>query len=202
MREEAVPVLATVLTFLSTRIVSVVVTTVVVVAAVPTAIVAVHGHTITITSGRIASSIRHTGDAQKAGIVGEVRAAADQVIVQLNNQEASCDSQIAQLAAKSKLSATATANAMQEGTDEFHTTVVPFVNELRADEDELAHLSDVTSDTEQIFLVRINEVKFLALGEEGQSGLLISTCRTIVLQITQIVVVQSSSPGADAGDGT
>lgn len=193
--------LATVLTFLSTRILSVVVTTVVVVAAVPTVVVAVHGHTITLTSGRIASSIRHTGDAQKAGIVGEVRTAADKVIVQLNNQEASCDSQIAQLAARSKLSATATANAMQEGKDEFHTSVAPFVNELKADEDELSHLTVVTTDTEQIFLVRINEVKFLALGEEGQAGLLISTCQTIVLQITQIVVVQSTG-GVDAGDGT
>lgn len=191
--------LATVLTFLSTRIVSVVITTVVVVAAVPTVIVAVHGHTITITTGPVASAARRGDDAEKARIVVEVKTAADKVTVQLNNEESACDSQISQLAAKSKLSATATENALQQGKDEFHTSVAPFVNELKADENELEQLTVVTSETEQIFLVRISEVKFLALGEQSQVGLLISTCQTIVLQVTQIVIAQPG--GSDGEDG-
>jgi len=87
-------VITSIITFLSTRIVSVVITTVVVVAAVPTLIVAIHGNTITITTGPVASATRTGDDQERARIVVEVKSAGDSVIVKLNNEEASCDSQI------------------------------------------------------------------------------------------------------------
>ena len=52
--------ITTVLTFLSQKIVAVVITTVVVVAAVPTLIVAINGNTITISTGPVASTSRHS----------------------------------------------------------------------------------------------------------------------------------------------
>lgn len=181
-----------VLTFLSTRIVSVVITTVVVVAAVPTLIVAIHGNTITITPGPVASSTRHGDDQERQRIIVEVQRAGDQVVVKLNQEESSCDSQIAQLAAHSKLSATATAAALQKGEDQFRASVQPFENEIKADEDELHHLTVITTETEQTFLVRINEVQVIALGKDGQVGALITVCQTIIVEITQVIVVQTS----------
>lgn len=190
--------ITTVLTFLSTRVVQVVITSVVVVAAVPTLILAINGNTITITPGTVASSSRHGDDQERQRIIIEVKDAGDHVVVLLNNEEASCDSQIAQLAAKSKLSATATAAALKRGKDDFHASVLPFENEIKADEDELDHLTVVTTETEQTFLVRINEVQIIALGEDGQVGALVTVCQTIIVEITQIVVVQTSGGDKDS----
>jgi len=187
--------LASVVTFLSTRIVSVVVTTVVVVAAVPTLIVAINGNTITISTGPVATSSRHHDDDERARIVVEVKNAGNAVIVKLNNEEATCNAQISQLAGQSKLSATATAAALKKGKDDFHTNVVPFLNEIKADEDELDHLTVVTTEIEQTFLVRINTVQVMALGEDGQVGVLITVCQTIIVQIQQVIVIVSPGGG-------
>jgi hypothetical protein len=190
-------VITTVLTFLSERIVSVVITTVVVVAAVPTLIVAINGNTITITTGPVASTSRQHDDEERARIIVEVKNAGSAVIVKLNNEDAGCGAQIAQLAAHSTVSATATATAIQKGKDEFHKSVTPFVNEIKADEDELEHLTVVTTETEQTFLVRINEVQVIALGENGQVGALITVCQTIIVEIQQIIVVVQPAPGGE-----
>jgi hypothetical protein len=194
-------VITPIITFLSTRIVSVVITTVIVVAAVPTLIVAIHGNTITITTGPVASTSRQHEDAEKTRIVVEVKDAGNAVVVKLNNEESSCDSQIAQLAGQSTLSATATAAALKKGEDDFHVSEAPFVNEIKADEEELDHLTVVTTETERTFLVRINEVQVIALGENGQVGTLITVCQTIVVEIEQIIVVVQPAPGGgDEGD--
>jgi len=193
-------VITSIITFLSTRIVSVVITTVVVVAAVPTLIVAIHGNTITITTGPVASATRTGDDQERARIVVEVKSAGDSVIVKLNNEEASCDSQIAQLAGQSKLSATATAAELKKGKDEFHASIKPFDDEIKADEDELDHLKVITTETEQTFLVRINEVQVIALGENGQGGTLITVCQTIIVEITQVIVIVQPAPSGGDED--
>ena len=192
--------LTTVLTFLSEKIVAVIVTTVVVVAAVPTLIVAINGNTITITTSPAASSSRHNDDEERQRIIVEVKKAGDDEIVKLNHEESSCDSQIAQLAAKSKLSATATAAALQKGKEDFHASVQPFENEIKADEDEIEHLTTVTTVTEQTFLVRINEVQVIAFGENGEVGALVTICQTIIVEITQVIVVTTGGGGGDEGD--
>ena len=194
--------ITTVLTFLSTRIVSVIITTVIVVAAVPTLIVAIHGDTITITTGTVASSSRHHGDDERTRIITEVKTEGDNVVVKLNNEEATCDSQIAQLASQSTLSATATQAAIDKGKGEMHTAELPFFNEIKTDEDELDHLNVITTQEEQTFLVRINEVQVIALGGNGSTGTLITVCQTIIVEIQQIIiVVQPAPPGGGDGDG-
>jgi cell division protein FtsL len=196
-------VITTIVTFLSTRIVSVIITTVVVVAAVPTLIVAIHGNTITITSGPVASASRTNGDNEHARLVLEVKAATDNVVVKLNDEEASCDSQIAQLAAVSRLSGTATQAAIDKGKGEFHNSELPLLNEVKADEDEFDHLTTVTSETEQTFLVRISTVQVTALGEDGHSGTLVTVCQTILVEIRTIVVtvvIQPQPPKGGEGD--
>lgn len=190
----------TILTFLSEKIVAVVITTVVVVAAVPTLIVAINGNTITISTGPVASSSRHGDDQERARVIVEVKSAGDAVVVKLNNEESSCDSQIAQLAAQSTLSATATAAAIQKGKDDFHKAVQPFADEIKADEDELEHITTVTTETEQTFLVRINEVQVIALGENGQTGTLVTVCQTVIVEIRQVVIVTTPPSGGDEGD--
>ena len=52
-------------------------------------------------------------------------------------------------------------------------------------------------ETEQAFLVRINTVLVLALGVDGQHGTLVTVCQTIIVQITQIIVVVTQGPERD-----
>jgi cell division protein FtsL len=193
--------IATVIAFLSEKIVAVIITTVVVVAAVPTLIVAIHGNTITITTGSVASTSRTHNDDEHARLVLEVKTAGDNVIVKLNTEEASCDSQIAQLAAVSKLSGTATQAAIDKGKGEFHTSALPMLSEVKADEDEFERLTTVTSETEQTFLVRISTVQVTALGEDGHSGTLVTVCQTILVEIRTIVITVVQQPkGGGEGD--
>ncbi|MHB8612003.1 MAG: hypothetical protein ACYDAL_06190 [Candidatus Dormibacteraceae bacterium] len=189
-----------IVTFLSEKIVAVIITTVVVVAAVPTLIVAIHGNTITITTGPVASTTRTHSDDEHARLVLEVKTAGDNVIVKINNEEASCDSQIAQLAAVSKLSGTATQAAIDKGKGEFHASELPLLNEIKADEDEFEHLTTVTSETEQTFLVRISTVQVTALGNDGQSGTLVTVCQTILVEIRTIVITVVQKPGGPGDD--
>jgi len=196
-----ISVITTIVTFLSEKIVAVIITTVVVVAAVPTLIVAIYGNTITITTGPVASASRQHGDDEHARLVLEVKTAGDNVIVKINNEEASCDSQIAQLAAISQLSGTATLAAIEKGKGEFHSSALPLLNEVKDDEDEFEHLTTVTSETEQTFLVRISTVQVTALGEDGQSGTLVTICQTILVEIRTIVITVIQAPsGGDDGD--
>ena len=194
--------ITTIVTFLTEKIVAVVITTVVVVAAVPTLIVALHGNTITITTGPVAPASRTHGDDEHARLVLEVKTAGDNVIVKLNNEEASCDSQIAQLAALSKLSGTATQAAILKGEGEFHNSELPLLNEVKSDEDEFEHLTTVTSETEQTFLVRISTVQVTAFGEDGHSGTLITVCQTIIVEIRTIVITVIQPPSGGEGDDT
>ena len=189
------------LTFVSTRLVSVIVTTVVVVVTVPVlVIVAIHGHTVTISTSPVASESRKHEDAERTRIVIEVKNAGNTVIVKLDNEEASCNSQIAALASQSKLSATATAAALKKGHDNFNTSVAIYVNEIKADEDELEHLTVVTTQTEQEFLIRIREIQVIALGDGSHTATLITVCQTILVEIQQVIVVVQPAPGGAEGD--
>ena len=189
------------LTFVSTRLLSVIVTTVVVVVTVPVlVIVAIHGHTVNISTSPVASESRKHEDAERTRIVIEVKNAGNTVIVKLDNEEASCNSQIAALASQSKLSATATAAALKKGHDNFNTSVAIYVNEIKADEDELEHLTVVTTQTEQEFLIRIREIQVIALGDGSHTATLITVCQTILVEIQQVIVVVQPAPGGAEGD--
>src|SRR5438105_14708083 len=193
--------IAPILAFVSTRLVSVIVTTVVVVVTVPVlVIVAIHGHTVTISTSPVASESRKHEDAERTRIVIEVKNAGNTVIVKLDNEEASCNSQIAALASQSKLSATATAAALKKGHDNFNTSVAIYVNEIKADEDELEHLTVVTTQTEQEFLIRIKEIQVIALGDGSHTATLITVCQTILVEIQQVIVVVQPAPGGAEGD--
>ena len=192
--------ITTVITFLSEKIVAVIITTVIVVAAVPTLIVAINGNTITITTGPVVSASRTHGDDEHARLILQVKTEGDAVVIKINNEEASCDSQIAQLAAVSRLSGTATKAALDKGKGEFHNSTLPFVNEIKADEDELEHLNVITTETEQTFLVRISTVQVTALGEDGHSGTLVTVCQTILVEIRTIVITIVQKPGGEGDE--
>jgi hypothetical protein len=193
--------IATIITFVTTRIVAVFITTIVVVAAVPMLIIAIHGNTITITTGTVASSSRQHGDDEHARVILEVKNAGDAVVVKINSEEASCDSQIAQLASLSKLSGTATQAALDKGKADFHAAEVPFLDEIKADEDQIDHVTVITTETEQTFLVRISTVQVTALGEDGHSGTLVTICQTVLVEVEQIIVVVQSGGGDGDSDG-
>jgi hypothetical protein len=193
-------VITAIVTFLTEKIVAVVITTVVVVAAVPTLIVAINGNTITITTGPVASSSRHHDEDERARLILEVKTAGDAVIVKIDHEEATCASQIDQLASQSTLSASATRAALDKGKGEFHTATLNFRKEIKDNEDELEHLSVITTETQQTFLVHISTVQVTAFGHDGHSGTLITVCQTILVEIRTIVVVVVHSGGEEDDD--
>jgi cell division protein FtsL len=192
--------ISTVVTFLTTRIVKVVITIVVVVAAVPSLIILIHGNTITIATGQVASSVRHGDDEERARLIIQVKTAGHDVIVLLNAEQARCDSQIAQLVKVSKLSAAQTAAAIQKGKSKFHLRAAQYVREVEADEDEFQRLAVVSTETEQVFLARILQVRITALGEDGTTGAMITICQTIIIEIRTIVITVVINGGGEGDD--
>lgn len=180
--------ISTVVTFITTRIVAVFITTVVVVAAVPSLILLSHGTTITVTTTGVASAARHHDDEERARLIVQVRTAGHDVVVLLNGEEASCDSQIAELAKVSKISPARTEAAIEMGKSKFHLAASGFVRQVEADEDEFEHLAVISTETQQVFLVRFLQVRIAALGEDNTTGVLITTCQTIIIEIRTIVI--------------
>jgi hypothetical protein len=192
--------ITTIFTFISTRIVAVIITTVVVVAAVPSLIVLIHGNTITITTGPVASAGRHQDDEQRARLIIQVKTAGNDVVTLLNGEEGGCDAQIAQLAKVSKLSAAQTTAAIEKGKNEFHLKVAKFTDEVQGDENEFEHLTVVTTETQQVFLVRLLQIRVTALGDDGSTGVLITSCETILIEIRTIVITVVTAPSGGEGD--
>jgi len=192
--------ITTIVSFVTTRIVAVFVTTVVVVAAVPSLILVIHGNTITITPTSVASAARHQDDEERARLIVQVKTAGDDVVVLLNAEETACDSQIAQLASVSKLSAAQTTAAIEKGKREFHVRVGQFTSQVEADEDEFEHLAVVSTETQQVFLVRFLQVRIQALGDDGTTGVLITSCQTILVEIRTIVITVVTKPGGGEDD--
>jgi len=188
--------ITTIVSFLTTRVVAVFITTFIVFAAVPTLIIHFHGNTITITQ---ASSARQRGDDERTRIVIHIKAAGDAVIVKLNSEEASCDSQITALTKLSKISTASTLSAINKGKTQFHAAVAPYVRQVESDEEEISHLAVVTTETERIYLARITAISVTALGEDGQHGVVITICQTIIIEIRQIIIVVVT-PGGGEGD--
>ncbi len=192
--------ITSIVTFLSTRFVTVFVTTIVVVVAVPSLIIAIHGGTVTISTGPVASEARHQGDDERSRIIATVKADGDNVIARINIEEANCDAELAALASQSKISSAATQAAIAKGKDEVHVATAPIVKEIQGDEDELEHLTVVTTQTEQVFLVRINQVEVIALGANGTEGTIVTVCQTVIVEITQIIVTVVVQPPSGEGD--
>jgi hypothetical protein len=191
--------ITSIVTFLSTRFVTVFVTTIVVVVAVPSLIIAIHGNTVTITSGPVASASRHHDD-ERTQLIVKVTTAGDDVITKVNTEEASCDTQLAALASQSKLSTADTDAAIAKGKGEVHAAAAPFVKEIKDDEAEIEGLKVVTTKTEQVFLVRISQVQVIALGEDGTPGTVVTVCQTVIVEITQIIVTVTVQPPS-GGEG-
>jgi hypothetical protein len=191
--------ITSIVTFLSTRFVTVFVTTIVVVVAVPSLIIAIHGNTVTITSGPVASASRHHDD-ERTQLIVKVKTAGDDVITKVNTEEASCDAQLAALASQSKLSTADTDAAIAKGEGEVHAATAPLVKEIKDDEAEIENAKVVTTTIEQTILVRISQVQVIALGENGTPGTIVTVCQTVIVEITQIIVTVTVQPPS-GGEG-
>jgi hypothetical protein len=191
--------ITSIVTFLSTRFVTVFVTTIVVVVAVPSLIIAIHGNTVTITSGPVASASRQHDD-ERTQLIVKVKTAGDDVITKVNTEEASCDAQLTALSAKSKLSTADTDAAIAKGEGEVHAATSPYVKEINDDEAEIEKLKVVTTQTEQVFLTRISQVQVIALGENATQGTIVTVCQTVIVEITQIIVTVTVQPPS-GGEG-
>jgi hypothetical protein len=190
--------ISTIVTFVTTKVVAIVVTTVIVVVAVTSVIVL--GHNVTIAQSTVALASQKKADDERTRVIVRIKAAGDDVIVKLNNEETTCDSQITALTKLSKVSTAATQAAIKKGKTEFHTALAPYVRQIQSDEDESTHLTVVTSETERIYLLRISSISVTAIGEDGKHGVLITACQTIIIEIRQIIIVVVKPAGGEGDD--
>ncbi len=59
----------------------------------------------------------------------------------------------------------------------------------------------MTTQTEQTFLVRINQVEVIAVGEDGTEGAIVTVCQTVIVEIRTIIVTVVVQPGGAGDDG-
>lgn len=190
--------ITSIFTFLSTRVVAVFITTFIVVAGVPSVIILIHGHHITITTQ--ASTTRQHGDDDRARIVIHIKTVGDELIVKLNHEEATCSGQIGALSKLSKISVASTQAAINKGKSQFHAAMASYVREIESDEDEIGHMTVVTSETERVFLLRIQSISVIALGEGSKTGVLITICQTIIIEIRKVIIVVIKPPDGEDDD--
>ncbi len=190
--------ISTVVTFVTTKVVAIVVTTVIIVVAVTSVIVL--GHNVTIAQSAVALKSQKKVDDDRTRIILHIKTEGDNVIVKLNTEETTCDAQITALTKLSKISTASTQAAIKKGKTEFHTAQLPYVSQIKSDEDEISHLPVVTSETESSYLLRISSISVTAIGEDGKHGVLITACQTIVIEIRQIIIVVVKPSGGEGDD--
>jgi hypothetical protein len=177
--------------WISERIITVTAVSVLAVAAVPT--------TLIITSHDDHNSvtvIQPADDHSKVVLVSAVKKAGDAIIAKLNTAESGCSTQVAQAVSTSKVAAKVQPQ-LTTAKSQIHSSVVPVVAAIKADEDRFAHLKFVTPQDEENELAELNLIQVVALGDGHSTGTITVTCQTVMITITetiQITIIQTTTP--------
>ncbi len=175
--------------FVTEKIVAILTVTLVVVAAVPTTLVLTTEHQTTVI-------LQQQEDQQQVVLVTAVKKAGDAVILKLQNTESSCNAQVTQLVAASKVAPGKIQSQLAQAKLQLHGSVAPFIAQIQKDEDHFAHLAVITPEDEEDELGQIQLIEITALGGTGTVGVVTVTCQTVVVQIQlviHIVVVEQHS---------
>ncbi len=168
--------------WLTERIVAVLAVTLVGVAAVPTSI-------LVLTEHQVATVQLQQENDQRLILVQTVKNAGDAIVAKLTTTESSCNTQVAQLVATSKLNSPRITTAVSNGKNQIHGSVTPFILAIQKDEDEFAHLAVITPDIRDAFVTQIQLLGTTALGNGQTVGVVTVTCQTILLEIQQVMII-------------
>jgi len=169
-------------TWIAARIVTVFTVALVTVAAVPTSI-------LVLTEHQVAAVQLKQEDGERLILINTVKQAGDAIVVKLTTTESGCNAQVAQLVANSKLNAPQITTAVNNGKNQMHASVTPFILAIQKEEDEFAHLAVLTPDIRDAFVAHIQLLGTTALGNGQTVGVVTGTCQTIVLEIQQVIEI-------------
>ncbi len=168
--------------WLTERIVTVLTVTLVAVAVVPTSM-------LLLTEHQVATVQLKQEDDQRLILVQTVKQAGDAIVAKLTTAESSCNTQVAQLVATSKLNAPRITTAVNNGKNQIHASATPFILAIQKEEDEFAHLAVISPDIRDTYVTQIQLLGTTALGNGQTVGVVTVTCQMIVLEIQQIIVI-------------
>lgn len=169
-------------TFVTEKIVAILTVTLVAVAAVPTTLVLTTEQQTTVV-------LQQQADQQNVVLISAVKKAGDGLIVKLQNTESSCDTQVIQLVANSKIAPGKIQSKLALAKLQLHGSVAPFIAQIQKEQDRFAHLAVITPEDEQDELGQIQLIEITALGGNGTVGVVTVTCQTVVIEIQTVIVV-------------
>ena len=164
------------------RIVTVVTVTLVAVAAVPTTLVLTTEHHADVV-------LQQQGEEHKIVLIKAVKKAGDDLVVKLQNAESSCNTQVTQLVAASKVNPAVIQSQLAQAKTQLHGSVAPFVAAVQKHEDHIAHLDQVSDQDEEDELSQIQLIEITALGSGQTTGVVTVTCQTVVVEIKLVIQV-------------
>lgn len=177
-------------TWVTEKIVAVFTVTLVAMAAVPTTLVLTTEHQVTVT-------LQQQEQQQRIVLIQTVNKAGDDLIVKLQNAEASCSTQITEVVTTSKLNPGRVQSQLARAQTQLHGSVAPFIAAIRQDEDNFARLAVLSSDDEDSELGQIRLIAITALGDGQTTGVVTITCQTVIIEIKVIVVEVEHGIGDD-----
>lgn len=169
-------------TWVTERIVTVVTVSLVAVAAVPTTLVLTTEHHVDVV-------LQQQSDEHKIVLIKAVKKAGDELVVKLQNAESSCNTQVTQLVATSKVNPGQIQSQLDQAKTQLHGSVAPFIAAVAKHEDHIAHLDEVSEQDEQDELSQLQLIEITSLGGGQTVGVVTVTCQTVVVEIKLVIQV-------------
>lgn len=128
-------------------------------------------------------------------LVQQVRSESDAAVLRIDTAEQACDGQLEELSVVNTARPAAVVQQLiATGKERHHKASLQFVEQVRAEESRVRVLKDLDDDDVQTTLGRVQLILTTAV---GPNGVLLVTCQTIVLEIRvliEVVVTQVPVP--------
>lgn len=164
------------------KIVAIFTVSLVAVAAVPTTLILTTEHQVTVT-------VQQQQTQTQVVLIKAVKEAGDDLIVKLQNAEASCNTQVTTVVATAKIDPGKIQSQLARAKTQIHGSVAPLIVAIQKDEDDFAKLSLVTPEDEENELEHLQQIAIIALGDgKTMTGTVTVTCQIVIVEIQVIVV--------------
>jgi hypothetical protein len=167
--------------WITEKIVGVLAVSLVVVSAVPTALVLTTEHQTTVV-------LQQQQADQKIILVQTVSKAGDELIVKLKGAEQSCNTQVATLVPDPAKVQTQLADAQNQ----VHASILPAIAAIQQRQANFAKLAVVDTRDAEDELSQIRLIEVMMLGINGTIGTVTVTCQTVGVWIQHVVLIVSS----------
>jgi len=126
----------------------------------------------------------------------------ERLIEELQSQQFSCDSQVGQLVSAAHLGDDRAQPITSRAHSEMVATILPLVQRIRADEDELERQPVVTTSTVTVHINVIVSIRVTTIGDDGHPGTVVVLCQNILVEVREeiVVIVTPPPPGPESDD--